>query len=145
MSSFRHLSRTVAMQALFMYEFHGGELESVIKYTLQEFGGKADPKFVSELLDGVVAHKDELLRIIAEKAPEWPVEKIAPIDRAILEIAGFEILFSKDVPPVVAINEAVELAKQYGSDNSAKFVNGVLSSIMHHAREASALSITKKP
>ena len=130
MASFRHLSRIVTMQTLFTYEFHGGDLQQVLDYTMQEFGGKADKHFVTELLDGVMKHKQELQKIITEKAPEWPFDKIAPIDRAILEIGAYEILFSKEVPAVVAINEAIELAKQYGSENSAKFVNGVLSSVM---------------
>ncbi len=76
-------------------------------------------------------NKDEIYEVMQKQAPEWPVERIAPVDRAILEIGIFEILHSDDVPPIVAINEGVEIAKTYGDMNSAKFVNGVLSSVMH--------------
>ncbi len=126
------------MQTIFLLEFHK-DLESDEKpdpqkslaFILDEFAPKMTERdFANQTLEGVLANKDEILKIIQKFAPQWPIEKIAKIDRAILEIATYEIVFSGDVPPVVAINEAVEVAKQYGDLNSPKFVNGVLSNIM---------------
>lgn len=130
------------MQTLFSHEFRRNALPSasdssvqsthaILDKVAQEFGGKiADISFAYELLDGILRYLTDIQNIIVEKAPEWPIEKISPIDRAILEIGVYEMLYSKDVPPVVAINEAIELAKAYGGDNSSKFVNGVLSSVL---------------
>jgi N utilization substance protein B len=85
--------------------------------------------FVHELVDGVIQNKEEIDRSIQRFAPAWPVEQIAIIDRNILRLAIFEILFDNKVPVKVAISEAVELAKSFGSDNSGRFVNGVLGSV----------------
>jgi len=121
------------MQTIFAHEFRPGvNPDEVLEYSCREFGDKLkDLGFAKELLKGVIDKKQELIKIIQVEAPEWPIDRIAPIDRAILEIGVYEIMFSGDVPPVVAINEAVELAKSYGDTNSAKFVNGVLSTVMH--------------
>lgn len=138
MASYRHLARTCVMQTIFLLEFHK-DLESNEKpdpqknldFILDEFAPKMTERdFANKTLAGVLTNTDEILKIIQKFAPEWPIDKIARIDRAILEIGAYEIIFSGDVPPVVAINEAVEVAKQYGDLNSPKFVNGVLSSIM---------------
>ena len=85
--------------------------------------------FVRELVGGVVRNRDEIDRSIEKFAPAWPVEQIAMVDRNILRLAIFEILFDNKVPVKVAVSEAVELAKSFGSENSSKFVNGVLGSI----------------
>ena len=121
------------MQTIFAHEFRPGvDPDEVLEYSCREFGDKLkDLGFAKDLLKGVIDKKQELIKIIQVEAPEWPIDRIAPIDRAILEIGVYEIMFSGDVPPVVAINEAVELAKSYGDTNSAKFVNGVLSTVMH--------------
>lgn len=126
----RHASREITMQTLFAYEFHGGDPETILKYAAGEFEGKiSDLSFALELLKGVLKHREEIHGLIKKYAPEWPLDKIAPIDRAVLEIGLFEILHSRDVPGVVAIDEAIELAKTFGSDASQKFVNGVLNAV----------------
>ena len=132
MASYRHIARIAVMQTIFAYEFRGGDPEAILRYTSREFADKLkDAVFTQDLLRGILAKNEDILLILQEEAPQWPIEKIAPIDRAILEIGIYEIMFSKDVPPVVAINEAIELAKDYGDTNSPKFVNGVLSTVMH--------------
>lgn len=131
MASYRHLARIAVMQTIFAFEFRGGDSEAILKYNSHEFTELKDASFAESLLKGVLSKNEDILLMIQEEAPEWPIEKIAPIDRAILEIGIYEVMFSKDVPPVVAINEAVEIAKSYGDTNSPKFVNGVLSTIMH--------------
>lgn len=132
MASFRHLARTCVMQALFAYEFRGGDPDYLLKYMLAEFAPKLSEKdFAIKTLKGVLKYREKILQIISTNAPQWPVEKIARVDRAILEIGVYEVVFSKDVPPVVAINEAIETAKHFGDTNSSKFVNGVLSAVMN--------------
>lgn len=136
MASYRHIARIAVMQTIFAYEFRGGEPLDILKYNLQEYRFKImDKGFAELLLKGALKNKNEIIKIIQKEAPEWPVDKIAPIDRAILEVGAYELLFSEDVPPIVAINEAVEIAKSFGDTNSPKFVNGVLSTIMHKYRK----------
>ncbi|MCC6643412.1 transcription antitermination factor NusB [Candidatus Peregrinibacteria bacterium] len=135
MASYRHLARIAVMQTLFSYEFRNGAVEPDLKANTKEFAEKlTDTTFAEELLQGVLSHKEEIRKIIGEEAPEWSFERIALVDRVLLEIGTYEILFSKDVPPVVAINEAIEIAKVFGDLNSSKFVNGVLSTIMNKHR-----------
>lgn len=137
MASSRHFSRVIVLQTLFSYEFHGGDPEAILEYIAREFGGKIfDLSFAYELLNGAVIYLEESRELIAKYAPEWPVLKIAPMDRAILEISIFEMFHSKDVPAVVAIDEAIELAKSFGNENSKKFVNGVLNAI-YNAKKSS--------
>src|SRR3989338_4034666 len=140
MASYRHLARTCVMQTIFALEFlRSGKKTAaqkkqpaeILNKILDEFAPKLTERdFAYDTLNGVLDNKDEIVKIIAKHAPQWPVEKIARVDRAILEIGIYEIVFSKDVPPIVAINEAVEIAKHYGDENCSKFINGVLSSVM---------------
>lgn len=148
MASYRHLARTCVMQTIFEMEFRTGPFSSesdaeevapqdILNSILNEFAPKLTEKdFAKTTLEGVVAFHKEILEIISKYAPEWPIDKIARIDRAILEIGVYEIAFSNEVPPVVAINEAVEIAKHFGDNNSQKFINGVLSTVMknHHEK-----------
>lgn len=148
MASYRHLARTCVMQTIFEMEFRTGPFSSesdakevapqdILNSILNEFAPKLTEKdFAKTTLEGVVAFHQEILEIISKYAPEWPIDKIARIDRAILEIGVYEIAFSEEVPPVVAINEAVEIAKHFGDNNSQKFINGVLSTVMknHHEK-----------
>jgi N utilization substance protein B len=130
-ASYRHLARIAVMQALFAYEFRGGDADEILKYNAHEFADKLkELDFAESLLHGVLEKKDEIVLIVEEEAPEWPFDKISPVDRAVLQIGIYEVLYSQDVPAIVAINEAVEIAKSYGDVNSPKFVNGVLSTVM---------------
>lgn len=143
MASYRHIARIAVMQTIFAFEFRGGEPMEILQYNLEDYRAKLkDFSFAEGLLKGALEKKAELIKVIQKEAPEWPVDKIAPVDRAILELGTYEILHSLDVPPVVAINEAVEIAKSFGDTNSPKFINGVLSTIMHKYRKD---ALTKKP
>lgn len=137
MASYRHLARTCIMQTLFAVEFNkNNDPKITLEEILEEFAPKlSETDFAYETLEGVLKHREEILKTIETYAPEWPVDKIARVDRVILEIGIYEIMYSQDVPPVVAINEAVEIAKHYGDKNSPKFVNGVLSSVMNKIKE----------
>ncbi len=134
MASNRHLGRIVALQTLYEYEFRLGSedpsvnLDEILTRNLERYESAIeDTAFVKDLTDGVVAHQAELDAKIQPIAPEWPIDQIARIDRAVLRLGVYELLYRGDaVPPKVAINEAVELAKAFGSDNSSKFINGVL-------------------
>ncbi len=131
MASYRHLARTCVMQTIFMTEFREGSPQEALKLLLEEFAPNLKEKeFAFNTLEGVLKNKKKIIKLIEKYAPEWPVDKIAGIDRAILEIGIYEVVFNEEVPPIVAINEAVEIAKHFGDDNSSKFVNGVLSNIM---------------
>ena len=146
MASYRHLARIAVMQTIFEYEFLKNFDEkkykkldpvSKLKYNIKQLSDKIkDIDFAKNTLEGVLEHHDDIFRMIEENAPEWPVDKIAPVDRAILEIGVYEIVYAEDIPPVVAINEAIEIAKSYGDTNSPKFINGVLSTVMtKHSNE----------
>ena len=134
MASNRHLGRIVALQTIYEYELRtqvGDQTvhaEEILTRNLGKYKSSVeDTDFVRALVDGVIAKMTELDDTLRPLAPEWPIEQIARIDRTVLRLGLYELLHSKDsVPPKVAINEAVELAKAFGSDNSGKFVNGVL-------------------
>lgn len=134
MASNRHLGRIIALQTLYEFEFReqcgdtSVSLDDVLERSIERYKDTVDDTdFIKKLVTGVVDKRAEIDAILQPIAPEWPIEQIARIDRNILRIAIHELKESKDiVPPKVAINEAVELAKAFGSDNSSKFVNGVL-------------------
>jgi len=130
------------MQTIFEYEFLSNfdiknskikklDPKKILKYNVRQLADKiSESTFAEETLSGVLKKRKGIIEILQENAPEWPVEKIAPVDRAILEIGIYEIVFAKDIPPIVAINEAIEIAKSYADTNAPKFINGVLSSVM---------------
>ena len=126
----RHLSRMIAMQTLYEWKFReGADLAEIKIRNVAEYEDKCEKEFVDVLVDGVADYYEKLEQIVDDAAPEWPIDQISLIDRIILDISIFELLHLADVPPKVSINEAVELAKQFGGDNSSKFVNGVLGTV----------------
>lgn len=152
MASNRHLGRIVALQSLYEYEFRVGsedpevDIDAILSRNLERYSSAIeDTSFVDSLVKGVIEHQSDLDDKLQPMAPEWPLEQIARIDRATLRLGLFELLYNKDkVPPKVAINEAVELAKAFGSDNSSKFINGVLGTAYRTLVEASDNASTKK-
>ena len=126
----RRKARAIALQALYEIDTTGHEAEMVIDRLLAESGlDEENNAFIRELVTRVGQNKEEIDRNIKTFAPVWPIEQMPVIDRNILRVAIFEILFDNRVSVKVAINEAVELAKKFGGDNSPKFVNGVLGSV----------------
>jgi len=117
----RRRARSVALQALYEIDASGHKAADVLS--------PENEAFTAGLVEAVLAHKEDSDLKIRKYAPQWPLEQISIIDRNILRLAIFEILHDNSVPVKVAINEAVELAKRFGGDNSAKFINGVLRSI----------------
>jgi len=129
----RHLSRTIAMQTLFQWDFKGAQektLDELLEYNLTEFApGFNDEGFAKHLVDGVLKKKKEIDALIKKYATEWPIEQITIVDRNILRQGIYELKYDPEIPSKVAINEAIEVAKTYGGESSGKFVNGVLGAI----------------
>jgi N utilization substance protein B len=137
MASNRHLGRIVALQTLYEQDFRAEagdqtfDLTEVLNRNVTRYRETIDDtKFIDNLVQGVVGRQSELDSILQPLAPEWPIDQIARMDRVVLRIGAYELLHEKDVPPKVVINEAVELAKAFGGDNSSKFINGVLGSLL---------------
>jgi len=126
----RHKARSIALQALYEIDSAGRQAPAVVERLLAgaDFS-QENNEFVRGLVEGTLRHQDEIDGNIHRFAPAWPVDQIAIVDRNILRLAIFEILFDNKVPVKVAVSEAVELAKTFGSENSARFVNGVLGSV----------------
>ncbi len=131
----RHLSRSIVLQTLFEWDFNGNDnstIPEIMERDIEEFAsGAGDDDFIKTLAIGVASKRKELDKIIEKAAPDWPLDKIANVDRNVLRIGLYELLFSdrSQVPAKVAINEAIELAKTYGGGTSGKFINGVLGAV----------------
>lgn len=139
MASNRHLGRIIALQTLFEQDFRrvAGDktfdLEEVLERNIARYQATVDDKdFIVQLVRGVSKHEEELDGELQPVAPEWPIDQIARMDRVVLRMGLYELKYGKDVPPKVVINEAVELAKAFGSENSSKFVNGVLGTVLRN-------------
>ena len=151
----RHLSRSIALQTLFEWDFRGyhkEQADAALKRNAEEFApGIEDVSFAEEIARGVLKKKVALDEIITKAAPEWPLDRISLIDRNILRIGLYELLFldRAEVPPKVAINEAIELGKTFGGDTSGRFVNGVLGAVYKElgepGKEEKAGDRSKKP
>ncbi len=128
----RHLLRTIALQSLFEWDFNQrqGNMAEIFDSVKNEFAsGTEDVEFAQKLIDGVLDNIDKLDEIIVKHAPEWPIEQITIIDRNVLRLGIYEMMFLKETPAKVAINESVEMGKRFGGDSSGKFVNGVLGAL----------------
>ncbi len=144
MASNRHLGRIVALQTLYELEVRSEvndqnlDFDSVLARNIDRYSEVVgDKQFVERLVHGVTENSKQLKELLQPFAPEWPLDDIARVDRLILLIGAYELQFNEEVPPKVSINEAIELAKSFGSDNSSKFVNGVLGSVHKSSGESS--------
>jgi transcription antitermination protein NusB len=137
MASNRHLGRIIALQTLYEQDFRRGagdknlDLDAILARNIARYEGTVDDKgFIERIVIGVNKRAEELDTTLQPIAPEWPIDQIARMDRVILRMGLYELTYEPDVPPKVVINEAVELAKAFGSENSSKFVNGVLGTVL---------------
>ncbi len=138
MASNRHLGRIVALQTLYEQDFRrdvkdeGFVLQEVLLRNISRYQEVLEDKaFISRLVEGTTEKQDELDAVLGPVAPEWPIDQIARMDRSLLRMGIYELLYgTDDTPPKVVINEAVELAKAFGGDNSSKFINGVLGTVL---------------
>ena len=146
----RHLARSTVLQSLFEWDFRqkqDSEAVDILRRNTEEFApGLGDPGFMEQLLLGILAKRTDLDSIIVKAAPDWPIDKISIIDRNILRLGLYELLFASrsEVPAKVAINEAIELAKTYGGDTSGRFVNGVLGAVYKELGEPGKEETSKK-
>lgn len=143
MASNRHLGRIVALQTLYEQDFRAEcgdktfSLDEVLDRNISRYSETIDDKeFIAKLVKTVDKNQNKIDDVIRPVAPEWPIEQIARIDRIVLRIGTCELLYQDQVPPKVAINEAVELAKAFGGDNSSKFINGVLGTVFRNSEES---------
>ncbi len=137
MASNRHLGRIIALQTLYEQDFRreandkNFDLAEVLARNIARYKATVDDTaFIERLVKGVTTHENQLDTTLQPIAPEWPIDQIARMDRVVLHIGMYELIHEKDVPPKVVINEAVELAKAFGGDNSSKFINGVLGTML---------------
>lgn len=146
----RHLSRSVVLQTLFEWDFRNieasGAMDTLERNAAEFAPAAGDLPFMQDVLAGVIARKQDLDLVIEKAAPEWPLERIAPVDRNVLRLGLYELLFSdrEKVPAKVAINEAIELAKSYGGENSGRFVNGVLGAVYKELGEPGKDEVSKR-
>jgi N utilization substance protein B len=146
----RHLQRSLALQSLFEWDFHQQPIEAIdeiIDRNVLEFAlGLDDASFTKSLVKGVLAHQEVIDTLIQKCAPEWPLDQVTVIDRNVLRLGIYELVHGNytDAPPKVAINEAIELAKNFGGEGSARFVNGVLGTVYRDMGEPMK-NDTKKP
>lgn len=151
MASNRHLGRIIALQTLYEQDFRreAGDdafsLDEVLARNVARYKDMVDDiEFVQKLVAGVSQQTVELDEKLQPIAPEWPIDQIARMDRAVLRIGLYELENEKDVPPKVVINEAVELAKAFGGENSSKFINGVLGTALRQMTGETKLPPAKK-
>lgn len=148
MASNRHLGRIIALQTLYEQEFRSDagdeslDVSVILKRNIKRYAALVDDvKFIEQLVKGVLKRQTELDTTLQPIAPEWPIEQIARMDRIILRIGLYELESGGDVPPKVVINEAIELAKAFGSENSSKFVNGVLGTALRNMTGEEKLAV----
>ena len=130
----RHLVRTIVLQSLFEWDFYDKEvnLVDILERNMKRFGEDVDePEFAWRIVKGIIEHLNEIDEVIKKAAPDWPLNQIALVDRNVLRIGLYELMYAdkKEVPPKVAINEAIEMVKNFGGINSPKFINGVLGAV----------------
>lgn len=146
----RQLCRSIVLQSLYEWDFYKqqNDLPAILERNLKEFGpGIDEPEFAWKLLKGIIEHKKDIDNIIEKAAPDWPLEQIAIVDRNALRVGLYELLYAdrKEVPPKVAINEAIEVAKNYGGPNSVKFINGVLGTVYREMEKNAGRTPEEKP
>lgn len=140
----RHLARSLVLQSLYEWDFHqlqGQEALEIIERNLKEYAPDFDERlFCLALTKGVMDHKLDIDQAIGKFAPDWPIERITTIDRNVLRLGIYELVYDPEIPSKVAINEAIELAKTFGGESSGKFVNGVLGAVY---RDQQAQGVSK--
>jgi N utilization substance protein B len=151
MASNRHLGRIIALQTLYEQDFRrqagdtAFDLDQVLERNIARYESMVDDtEFIKRLVHGVTEHEAELDATLQPVAPEWPIDQIARMDRVVLHIGLYELAYDADVPPKVVINEAVELAKAFGGENSSKFINGVLGTVLREKTGESAPELDEK-
>jgi transcription antitermination protein NusB len=144
----RHLSRALALQSLYEWDFHSGTASArdILDRNIQEFAPDLDEKeFAQQLVEGVVKQQEQIDGLITRFAPDWPLPKITTVDRNVLRLGTYELIYTHEIPSKVCINEAIELAKTFGGESSGKFVNGVLGAVFRNQLAEGVVKESDKP
>ncbi|MFA6099892.1 MAG: transcription antitermination factor NusB [Patescibacteria group bacterium] len=145
----RHLARSLVLQSLYEWDFHAQDKEQafeIMDRNLKEFAPEMDERpFALGLLKGIMEHKVEIDGAIGHFAPDWPIERITTVDRNVLRMGIYELMYDQEIPSKVAINEAIELAKTFGGESSGKFVNGVLGAVFRDQTAKGVAKAADKP
>lgn len=145
----RHLARSLALQSLYEWDFHSlgqDKAIEILERNLSEFAPEMDERlFALALINGVLKNKEEIDTAIGHFAPDWPIERITTVDRNVLRMGIYELVFDQEIPSKVAINEAIELAKTFGGESSGKFVNGVLGAVYRDQQAKGVAKPADKP
>lgn len=138
----RRLLREKALQALYAYELNGEGLTLLTEGILSDITSPADIEFAKQLINYTVANTKMLDKKIQDKVANWEMDRIALIDRILLRIGIAEIMYFPDIPPKVTINEVIEIAKDYSTSNSNKFINGILDAVLSDLKKSGELNKT---
>jgi N utilization substance protein B len=126
----RHKAREYALQGLYMYEVSKSPVDNIIEFEwLDDNISKDTKEFTTQLIEGVISKLEEIDSVIKDYSKNWKFERISVIDKSILRLAIFEMLFMEDIPLAVTINECIDLGKTFGGENSGQFINGILDAI----------------
>jgi len=137
----RRIVREKVLQALYAYELSQEPIEQIIDYLFAGLKDESDAlEFAKELIYKVIEHQNEIDRRIRSRVENWEFNRIALIDKLVLRMAICELLCFSDIPPKVSINEAIEVAKKYSTENSGKFVNGVLDAVLEDLKKSNELA-----
>lgn len=129
----RRLARETALQVLYQLDMTKAEVNTIIKNTLEQLAIRDDAvTFMKELVLGTVEHQEKVDQIISKLSIDWNLDRMPIVDRNVLRLALYEILYRNDIPAGVAVNEAIELAKTFSNEQSGKFVNGILGSVVQN-------------
>lgn len=127
----RHLARETAFQVIYQIDVGKNDVEQALLARLNESTlDEAGKKFCQQLVKGTINNLEKIDEMIEQYAVDWPISRMLSVDRNLLRLAVFEIIYCDDIPNKVAVNEAIELAKSFGSEDSAKFINGILGNLV---------------
>ncbi|MDQ1909523.1 transcription antitermination factor NusB [Paenibacillus sp. GD4] len=152
----RRLARELAVQSLYQMEMNEVPLREAIVHVIEEASNEDEaqltkekdqiaPQFVTELVEGTVQNKQQIDSLLADYLKGWQMDRLSRVDREILRLATYEMVYREDVPPKVVVNEAIEMAKNFGTEESGKFVNGVLGKMIKDLDKLREKPVTEQP
>jgi N utilization substance protein B len=136
----RRIIREKVLQFLYAFEMNAANKDSMIKETLKDVEDAADREFANDLINQIILNEKKLDELIKARVDNWDLSRIALIDRILLRMGICEILFFPDIPPKVSINESIEIAKDYSTSSSGKFINGILDAILDDLKKDDKLN-----
>lgn len=138
----RRIVREKCLQVLYAYQLGGDSLTNLTQTMIVEIKNQNDKNFAEQLINLVVANQEELEEKIKVRVSNWELDRIAVLDKILIKMAMSEILYFQDIPPKVSINEVIDIAKEYSTANSGKFINGILDSFLSDLKQEGKLNKT---